>query len=139
MTKTEQKIRELVPSLQELTFGCEVEVAGVANDNPGCQYDVVVDSRLDKNGSLTLGYFGVVHPNSFKILGHPIQLHHVLQAISLCGKWYIPNLKSTGENGSAILTILKGNMSIGDTRWDLTKDFSNQTAEVQMFISHLLE
>lgn len=137
MTKTEQKIRELVPSLQELTFGCEVLMNGdkglYVNKFMKCHYIHFTDLYICPQ------IVNESFEDKFEILGHPIQLHHVLQAISLCGKWYIPNLKSTGENGSAILTILKGNMSIGDTRWDLTKDFSNQSEEVQMFISYLLE
>jgi len=51
LQQLENRIRELVPSLQELSFGCEV-----------------------KWKSHTEIYLN-------KIIGHPIQLHHVLQSI----------------------------------------------------------
>ena len=72
--KAEAWVRSQRPALLELTFGCEVIVAGIREDNPGCENDVVVDSRKDEHGRIGLGYFGHVHPDDFKIIGHPIQL-----------------------------------------------------------------
>ena len=58
-----------------LSFGCEVIVAGIAKDNPGCEHDVVVDDRKDEHGRIGMGYFGHVHPDDFQeIIGHPINL-----------------------------------------------------------------
>jgi len=74
--KAEAFVREARPALMELSFGCEVIVAGIEKDNPGCEYDVVVDDRKDEHGRIGMGYFGHVHPDDFQeIIGHPIQLN----------------------------------------------------------------
>ena len=74
--KAEAYVREQRPALMELTFGCEVIVAGIEKDNPGCEYDVVVDDRKDEHGRIGMGYFGHVHPDDFQeIIGHPIKLN----------------------------------------------------------------
>ena len=69
-------VRKQRPALMELSFGCEVIVAGIEKDNPGCEHDVVVDDRKDEHGRIGMGYFGHVHPDDFQeIIGHPIQLN----------------------------------------------------------------
>ena len=74
--KAEKFVREARPALMELTFGCEVIVAGIEKDNPGCEHDVVVDDRKDEHGRIGMGYFGHVHPDDFQeIIGHPIKLN----------------------------------------------------------------
>ena len=74
--KAEAFVREARPALMELSFGCEVIVAGIEKDNPGCEHDVVVDDRKDEHGRIGMGYFGHVHPDDFQeIIGHPIQLN----------------------------------------------------------------
>ena len=73
--KAEVYVRKQRPALMELTFGCEVIIAGIAKDNPGCEHDVVVDDRKDEHGRIGMGYFGHVHPDDFTvIIGHPIAL-----------------------------------------------------------------
>jgi hypothetical protein len=69
----------------ELTFGCEVIVAGIEKDNPGCEHDVVVDDRKDEHGRIGMGYFGHVHPDDFQeIIGHPIALQDWLGVLGDC-------------------------------------------------------
>ena len=80
--KAEAYVREQRPALMELTFGCEVIVAGIAKDNPGCEHDVVVDDRKDEHGRIGMGYFGRVHPDDFQeIIGHPINLQDWLEVL----------------------------------------------------------
>ncbi len=84
LQKVKEKIVSLIPEIMALEFGCEVEVQGIRQDNPGCEYDVVVDQRI-KDGKITLGYFGAVPLDSIKILGRPIALSDVLLAIRKFG------------------------------------------------------
>jgi len=80
--KAEAYVRSQRPALMKLTFGCEVIVAGIAKDNPGCEHDVVVDVRKDEHGRIGMGYFGHVHPDDFTvIIGHPIQLQDWLAVL----------------------------------------------------------
>lgn len=73
-------IQEANPEIMELKFGCEVIVDGIREDNPGCEYDVVIDDRL-KDGRVVLGYFGEVPLSQTKTIGRPIRLADVLLAI----------------------------------------------------------
>ena len=80
--KAEAFVREARPALMELSFGCEVIVAGIEKDNPGCEHDVVVDDRKDEHGRIGMGYFGHVHPDDFQeIIGHPIKLNDWLAVL----------------------------------------------------------
>jgi len=75
-------VRQQRPALMELTFGCEVIVAGIEKDNPGCEHDVVVDDRKDEHGRIGMGYFGHVHPDDFQeIIGHRPQLQDWLAVL----------------------------------------------------------
>ena len=94
--KAEAYVRSQRPALMELSFGCDVIVAGIREDNPGCENDVVVDSRKDEHGRIGLGYFGHVHPDGFKIIGHPILLSHWLAEL---GKLGVPVEAYVLENG----------------------------------------
>lgn len=80
LEKLKAKIKELVPEIIELKFGCEVVVDGIANDNPGCENDVVVDSRI-KDNQIILRYFGNVSLDNITILGRPITLEDVLYTV----------------------------------------------------------
>ena len=82
--KAEAYVRKQRPALMELTFECEVIVAGIEKDNPGCAHDVVVDDRKDEHGRIGMGYFGHVHPDDFQeIIGHPINLQDWLAVLGL--------------------------------------------------------
>ena len=95
--KAEAFVREARPALMELTFGCEVIVASIAKDNPGCEHDVVVDDRKDEHGRIGMGYFGHVHPDDFQeIIGHPIKLNDWLAVLGRLG---VPVEAYVLENG----------------------------------------
>ena len=113
--KAEAWVRSQRPALLELSFGCDVIVAGIREDNPGCENDVVVDSRKDEHGRIGLGYFGYVHPDDFKTIGHPIQLNDWLAVL---GHWYwvdgIGDVWKTQGVGSNTLRLKwKFNMETG--------------------------
>lgn len=179
MTKTEQKIRELVPSLTELTFGakyrykCTGEVEywyGTRFDRKkakeeyakksvfiapkefewyervytGQDFDTYMlkdwngrKAKVDRwgNGKIKVRYL------DFEVIGIPIQLHHVLQAISGDGKLADEGVVINAGGDMVVLKNENGDVTTTSeiVTWDLTKNFHDQTAEVQMFISHLLE
>lgn len=130
---TEQKIRELVPGLQELTFGCEYE----HNDT---KYILVKDEYNGEhllgydfcNGSYTTTLWRKMR-DEIKILGHPIQLHHVLRAVSP----YQNTTVSFSKSSSGYVEINQRQADVL-TVWDLTKDYQNQSEEVKEFIGNLL-
>lgn len=137
LQQLESKIIELVPSLQELSFGCEVEVYGIREDNPGCEKDVIVDGRIS-DGRVTLGYYGEMFIENFIVLGHPILLHHLLQAIYKHRTHYFPirfghrSTISIGENPVEAKSLKEW------TAWDLTKPLSEQSPETISFLWDLL-
>ena len=114
-----QKVIALLEPYRDktLSFGCEVIVAGIAKDNPGCEHDVVVDDRKDEHGRIGMGYFGHVHPDDFQeIIGHPINLNdwlgvlgdstNFLHSISVVNKeilwdydYHKPPMRFDGETG----------------------------------------
>ena len=73
-------IQAASPEIMELKLGCEVMVRGIREDNPGCENDVVIDGRIDKDNRIGLGYFGQVPIEGCEILGRPIRLADVLMA-----------------------------------------------------------
>ena len=78
-----KKFYEANPDLLKLEFGADIEVAGVARDNPGCEHDVIIYSTQEREdkGYYRTGYFGEVHKDDIEVnYGKPIT---VLQAISL--------------------------------------------------------
>lgn len=133
LQQAEKRIRELVPSLQELSFGCEVIKSEIHRGSViGEAYSQVAYVHYD-NVQVYLA-----PKEDFQILGHPIQLHHVLQAIEKVDKWYQPDLRGTGKDSNPILYILKGNMSIGSTKWNLKLPLSGQSEETINFLLEIL-
>lgn len=70
------KVRALVPELMELSFGCHIK--------NGEAYIRVIKERFD--GTIMIGDWNGWHSKEwakeqFEILGHPIELHHVLLAV----------------------------------------------------------
>lgn len=127
--KIEARIRELVPELQELTFGCEVRY-GSDEQEPqtvtiGNPYEVIE----------TKSYKKVRNPwclddtsDLLEILGHPIQLAHVLQAID-------KREKGIWQDGAYLypdVCELIGKM------WNLSKYFADQEEETKLFVGELL-
>lgn len=184
MTKTESKIRELVPILQELSTGCKYRYRCTGeveywygrrhrlNSNPRKKASnatavkrVRVTDRDKEWREYTVGETGkFYHPINewfgrlacvrkygdgkdeiqyveMEIIGHPIQLHHVLQAISGDGKLADDGVVINAGGDMVVLKNENGDVTTTSeiVTWDLTKNFHDQTAEVQMFISYLLE
>lgn len=80
--KIRTRINELVPRLKDLSFGCEVLL-----DN---QYKKrVIDIDYDENENIKsilsessqIGMFEKTNPKGLEIIGHPIHLEHILEAI----------------------------------------------------------
>jgi hypothetical protein len=147
------KIQELCPDVMELKFGCDVVVKGIREDNPGCEYDVVVDDRKLDDGRIELGYFGRVPRKDIQqVLGSPITLAVVLRAISKRKRqkpqFGESEMYSITENGLFFHLRhidTKGERTewpyIGKLRaeWNLTKDnYDDQTEETKKFIGNLL-
>lgn len=83
--KTIKKIQELVPEIMELKFGCKVIVKGIRENNPGCEYDIVIDKRELENGKICLGYFGTMPIEHIEILGRDITLFDIKQCLMYYG------------------------------------------------------
>lgn len=83
--QVEKKIRELVPELQELSVGCHLRdkannvVCLVCKERPWQKTVQVVDW----SGWLSVGAINT----HFEIIGHPIELRHVLRAIQESARW----------------------------------------------------
>ena len=78
--KVENKIRELVPELMELSFGCEVVTK---KENPPLVFINKETSGkynfLNRDNEVTGTFFW----GDFEIIGHPIHLEHVLRAVEI--------------------------------------------------------
>lgn len=125
---TEQRIRSLVPELQELSFGCEMSNPWASETNPIKKGFYVKGKGYDTELTDKKGKFWLTSKDT-EILGHPIELHHVLQAIGGVGV----SRYSYGDN--------RINDKVADIFecWDLTKNFSSQSKETQDFIGELLK
>lgn len=126
--KIEARIRELVPELQELTFGCEVL------NEVGIKERVISAMEKYMHGDkhiITDGTAISLCEKDITILGHPIQLHHVLQAINKENK----NPKCSVLNNGKFLVTTSGAF---DFYWNLSKSFADQEEETKLFVGELL-
>lgn len=85
LEKLEAKIRELVPRLKELSFGCEVRISDFYLPNEGSaivifndkkMISVICDNKVRKDFR-----YGNVPNHDFETIGHPITLEDVLESI----------------------------------------------------------
>ena len=120
--QTIEKIQELVPEIMKLEFGCKVYIKGIREDNPGCEYDLVVDERI-KDGKITLGYFGDIPLTEIEVLGRSITLEDCLIAIK-------PYIGKTFKYQSYWLNLV--------SLWKLGKPFQDQSQECKNFIGDLI-
>ena len=125
--KAEAYVRVQRPALMELTFGCEVIIAGIAKDNPGCEHDVVVDDRKDEHGRIGMGYFGHVHPDDFQeIIGHPIKLNDWLAVLG--------EMFAIDSYGNTLLFNTKNdNYGLAGLRFNLTTGQPATESDYQSF------
>jgi len=131
--ETIKRIQELVPSIMELEFGCEVEEkpafgSSMRHDtfNGGKVFKIVCKDNSGNWLYLTDGGFGREKEdkilNWHTILGKPITLAVVLLAIEAK-----MNMKA-GNRGGELIEL-----------WNLTKDnFNDQSEETKTFIGGLL-
>ena len=146
--ETKQRIQELVPSVMELEFGCEVKLkhtfhkvrnAKVLAHTGGGRFQV--QERIDTStneeeyekdyGHCEITYY---EPNSFEILGKPITLAVVLRAIQEAQIGLI----LVSQNGRFHKRVgVQQHIELGD--WNLSKDnFNDQSEETKTFIGGLL-
>ena len=135
--ETIKRIQELVPSVMDLEFGCEVENDG----KKFLIYKEVIDGyfvaiSLDKNYSTILVSKLNNQHTSTVILGKPITLSVVLEAIREANVGFV----FVTHSGT-----LHKKIGIEDTAhtylgiWNLSKDnFNDQSEETKTFIGELL-
>jgi len=137
----DQRIRELIPSLQELSFGCELK-GGEGEEYGSLLYDVIV-IKENKNG--TYNCFCPTSSESFavnlktqdyEIIGHPIHLHHVLQAIH-----HNENTPYIAVDQACNFVKISIDSTCENTGyyWDLTQPLSNQSPECIEFLLSILK
>ena len=139
--ETIKRIQELVPSIMELEFGCEVDTG-------------VKRIVLEKRGNRIQTYAGgIVFTNkieqlgNFQILGKPITLAVVMLAIATefnpKNTSTFLSIDSNGEFCWTTTTDLRGGtMKITEpiVSWNLSKDnFNDQSEETKTFIGGLLD
>lgn len=135
--QVEKKIREVCPELMELSFGCEV-ISGAfsqkmvyqfygadTSEHGGGQYSHHCIYK-DKRGTYTGDHIE-------EIIGHPIQLSHVLIALH-------PNTPviSTRSGGGYAYWLFFNENRDNEVCYDLSKPFSEQTEEVYDFLFDLI-
>ena len=128
----DKRIRELVPSLMELSFGCEVMVT-------------IDDEYKEKNviSKLGVGFLGIEvecerydiekikDVDFIEVIGHPIQLQHILLAIENAD---MPNLSFRSENN---FLYFNENQD-GEVIYNLSKSYNDQEEEVHKFLAEIL-
>lgn len=130
MQELTKLIRELVPELMELSFGCEVKVRG---ENTTDTVLSVAGNKVD----VRTQYREDINIEDFEILGHPIQLHHVLKAIAKeedeikyfidgDGFWYY-------WKDEELISVAMMNA------WDMDKTLSEQSPETTAFLLSILK
>lgn len=133
LSQIEQKIRELVPSTMELTFGCEVKFGFSSARYCGEDNDWIYLEKLN-----------VIQPTreiekvgksiKLKILGHPIQLHHIILAVINHKQRYLVKGYISGDRmnnfEAEILDLL--------ARYDKTRGLHGQSEELCDFIHQLI-
>lgn len=132
----EQKIRSACPELQELTFGCRVQndekMATLLNilkkEEDGDSYTVETvffDGDFQAYGVQIIG-------GGWKIIGHPIQLQHVLRAIGI-GRRELMSASTQGGGHALVVKVGEDHMV-----WNLTRPFSEQSEKVYRFLDEIL-
>ena len=144
--ETIKRIQELVPSVMELEFGCEVilyseeysknrRILKVLDKRHISGIDTIVE--VCENNSNGVSYIFYPTKNELKILGKPITLSVVLEAIREANVGFV----FVTHSGT-----LHKKIGIEDTAhtylgiWNLSKDnFNDQSEETKAFISNLLK
>ena len=141
--ETEERIRNLVPRLKELSFGCEFI---------WCNNLLIVVDRNEMAGKVR-AYPKITEKEIFRaidthrikpkgIIGHPIDLEAVLEALVVSGKpkpycFFAGKIFEIGDSllSNSPETFLKRSVA----SWQYGKPFSEQDEETQLFIHKLLK
>jgi len=141
-TATEERIRELVPRLKRLTPGCAMQLFGIA---PAVMIgsfsnEYFEGSSAPEQSPLTYHFYQPIAAggykiekvaskaiSNFQIIGHPIRLEDVLEAVG-DRAYDIVELKS--KLGSVLRYLYE--------LWIPGKPFSEQPEETKEFITNLL-
>ncbi len=142
-TKVQNKIRELVPELMELSSGCEV--IAVWNSDVEKETDTLHATVLDRHewkGWVLLhnyvrGTAKVKTEDVKEIIGHPIHLEHVLRAVEKVGKGntYTFHL-DLYMGGLAEFIRATDNKTMG---YNLSLPFTEQSDELYQFLAEILD
>ncbi len=148
MTYTLSALQELIysrlPELKELTFGCWVQkkskkyfVTYAERDNKH-----ILVSAKSKNAMTVTNRTWLI--KDVVVLGHPIQLHHVLRVMGQIIKKYHVEIVS-GEDGLgepgwwAVFYNKNARIEQGaNVYWNLALDLSGQSPETLTFLLNLL-
>lgn len=150
LEKLTKRVQELFPELMELSFGCEVHCEqALENDNGDFgdfygrviqqntkdEYDVLLSEVIsdDLDEGKTEMVIPYVNP---EIIGHPIQLHYVLQAIDKVGFSDVWSIACDGYFQEC--PDFDGMLVETKYKWDLTKDLSQQSEEIINFLTEIL-
>ena len=133
LQQLEKRIRELVPSLQELSFGCEVY-----RGQPEGKREFYVGECCDDISLVIMTKAGTWIPfsvprklaPSWEIIGHPIQLHHVLSAI--------PNNRIECRLSTPFLLVVNYETA-KSVQWNLTLPLSGQSHEVWEYLLEVIK
>jgi len=136
--KLDKRIRELVPSLMELSFGCEVMVT-------------IDDEYKEKNviSKLGVGFLGIEvecerydiemikDVDFIEVIGHPIQLQHILLAIEKSGNYGVQIRRMTADGNIQMYTS-EGIYITNRAVFNLSKSYNDQEEEVHKFLAEIL-
>lgn len=127
MPTLEQKIRKYnEKELQELTFGCEVK----RFENTAKELYIGAHTVYRPS---TYQLFDFNHTDDIEIIGHPIELRHVLIAIEKSGKTGF----SVNSHGNCFAYVDDNNVT--QFVIDLSLPFSQWSPEVHEFINKLID
>lgn len=138
----EDKIRDLVPRLKELSFGCEVMMDQISGDRKFIErvtHDEKYGSIFTQSGFQFIrdGDEFLLEDEHFdsKIIGHPIQLEDVLEAIENGTEYYL-SIESSWED--KIVFRVNG-IYESFIYWEYGKPLSEQSEELINFLYDLLK
>ena len=130
-TKIEERIRELVPELQELKFGCEVRLGllgYILNRKNYHKNWLCYPINEENDHQCLISQEEIDLDKTFTIIGSPIHLEHILMAIEKAKPQYKNNEFPDWITyfGYLILNLV--------AIYDLSKSFADQKEETYQFL-----
>ena len=125
--QVEALVREACPELMELTFGCEVKVNGVFYVlDSNWAIETRTGNNLNEYKVITDQFNNWTEIEDFEIIGHPIHLENVLNALR-------KNKNCTDSDQFWLIEDCDSKNT-----YDMTLPFSEQSEEVHDFLHELL-